>query len=126
MSTFTELKCFNHLLLQKMEEMKKEMEKQKKIYESLVEVAHTNNDGSPFGCEQCHNCQKWFDEDDGHLSIYIDEKDRFFYCQECYEKDNCKIKCCCDCGEVVFKSEAHYSPEGNELCNYCAFQRTKQ
>ena len=115
-----------------MEEMKKEMEKQKKIYESLVEVAHTNNDGSPFGCEQCHNCQKWYDEDDGHLYESMPEDNgsvgsiRYSYCQECYDKDNCKIKCCCDCGEVVLKSEAHYSPEGNELCNYCSLERTKQ
>jgi hypothetical protein len=132
MATYTELSCFNKLLLDKMRRMeiehKKRYDKLNKTYESLRDLA---TDDTDYHC--CDFCNRWFDgswehKEDGFI---LDHDNGDSCCGNCVEYGlNTWLKKCVDCDEVVNLKVDHGFPKRNQwgelkphsddvICSYC-------
>ena len=118
MSTFSELQCFNKLLLQKMEKMQKKMEKletknlylsnQEKEYSSLINCVDLDD------VEKCWECKLW------HERCYMYQIGDTDVCESCYNKKNYFE--CQNCGEHYIENQEEKKMEDNYgeiVCNRC-------
>ena len=118
MATFTELQCFNKLLLEKMcimeQQHKKEMDDLKESYYSLQDIA-TDDFTS---IVKCDHCNLWFNEEDGHQEegggVFVDEGHggNDYICFNCYES-NPRFSECWYCEEVYKDNEFTHLAKDN-------------
>ncbi len=131
MATFTELQCFNKLLLQKIKRMeehhKREMqERNSKIfnsYESLKELVLSASYGiEPSYLQCCDLCHVWHNIDEDDDLLCVDEDDCEYVCTNCLNGEpNCIYKMCCDCNKII---NINYQPtlknnDGDFICETC-------
>ena len=117
MSDFAQLKCFNKLLLQKMQRMEKQMKKletenlnlsnEKKEYRSLMDCVDLDD------VRKCWDCDLWYDDDD------LVEVGDAYICERCYDEKN--YYRCDNCGEDYCEDEMKKMKEGHidNVCNKC-------
>ncbi len=136
MTTFSELQCFNKLLLEKLERTLKEKEvlmnriialKEKEIkYDSLVDLMYKSEALDDFFC--CNECNEWRHID--YNAINESENcDCGFVCEDCRDK----VHWCCDGCEAFFcrdcdKREGHsiYKYGFHEYCDECIVDVVKE
>jgi len=125
MSTFSELQCFNKLLLEKMQRMeqrhKEEMIQLQDTYDSLLEQTIMRGDNETV--HYCEKCKMWFnsDYDNDCMGDYGME----WCCGTCVEDGLCTLYECYNCGEChendEYKEEYEkkMKHDSNEICNRC-------
>ena len=121
MSTFSELQCFNKLLLEKMEKMENDYKRLEKNYnfirkkncKNYNELVSLKNCVDMDDVEICGQCQLWTD---GGNMYNVDDIE---VCEKCFEKF---CYCCDNCGEDYIKDEMkkmHVDFNDEDVCNRC-------
>ena len=133
MATFTELQCFNKLLLQKIKRMEERheremLERNSKIfnsYDSLYELVTSAEYGIRSCYLQCCDlCHVWYNIDVDDDLICICEDGNEYVCKECFSEPTCSYKRCCECNGLV-NYEYKFAPfnilkKNNE--EYCCYK----
>jgi len=121
MSNFSELQCFNKLLLDKMQRMQKKIEKLET--ENLLLTNYAKEYNSLMDCiyadeyYKCYICDLWDRENDVNWVEMEGGSERI--CNRCYEEN--KYYCCDNCGEHYCEDEMKKMKEGydDDVCNRC-------
>jgi len=117
MSNFSELQCFNKLILEKMQRMQKKIEKletenlilsnREKSYDSLINCVDLDD------VNKCWECELW------HERYYMYEIGDTDVCEECFKEKN--YFQCDNCCENYCEDEMKKMKIGREevCCNRC-------
>jgi len=119
MSNFSELQCFNKLLLDKMQRMQKKIKKLET--ENLLLTNYAKEYNSLMDCvdlddvNKCWECELW------HERCYMYEIGETDVCEECFKENN--YFQCDNCGENYCENEMKKKIEklnvGEVVCNNC-------
>jgi len=107
MANFTELNCFNKLLLQKMERLQKENNELKKRFDNAIDHLDESE------VRRCKKCKFYFDNGD------VDEVNELYNDVSIYCYDN---GCIHDVSWSCYECESYYAngtPRFNDCCKEC-------